>query len=106
MASRENGVQGEKHRFLTRAGYRIIRRYENNGWYVPADSAVKGRLAPPLGDPAQILPGATLPHGAQSFAAVAGDGGGRQQEVMHLGRRAQVSAQRSPLTRPASATAA
>jgi FkbM family methyltransferase len=24
-----------KHRFLTAAGYRIIRRYENNGWYVP-----------------------------------------------------------------------
>jgi FkbM family methyltransferase len=31
----------DKHRFLTRAGYRIIRRYENNGWYVPDDSPVK-----------------------------------------------------------------
>jgi FkbM family methyltransferase len=31
----------DKHRFLTRAGYRIIRRYENNGWYVPADSPTK-----------------------------------------------------------------
>jgi FkbM family methyltransferase len=28
-----------KHRFLTAAGYRIIRRYENNGWYVPQDAA-------------------------------------------------------------------
>ena len=27
-----------KHRFLTAAGYRIIRRYENNGWYVPYDA--------------------------------------------------------------------
>jgi FkbM family methyltransferase len=25
-----------KHRFLTRAGYRLIRRFDNNGWYVPA----------------------------------------------------------------------
>jgi hypothetical protein len=23
---------------LTAAGYRIIRRYENNGWYVPQDA--------------------------------------------------------------------
>ena len=29
-----------KHRYLSAAGYRIIRRYENNGWYVPRDSAV------------------------------------------------------------------
>lgn len=29
-----------KHRYLGNAGYRIIRRYENNGWYVPAESAV------------------------------------------------------------------
>jgi hypothetical protein len=28
-----------KHRYLTAAGYRIIRRYENNGWYVPRESA-------------------------------------------------------------------
>lgn len=28
-----------KHRYLTAAGYRIIRRYENNGWYVPQESA-------------------------------------------------------------------
>ena len=28
-----------KHRYLTSAGYRIIRRYENNGWYVPRESA-------------------------------------------------------------------
>jgi FkbM family methyltransferase len=29
-----------RHRYLTAAGYRIIRRYENNGWYVPRDSTV------------------------------------------------------------------
>jgi hypothetical protein len=29
-----------KHRYLTAAGYRIIRRYENNGWYLPHESAV------------------------------------------------------------------
>jgi FkbM family methyltransferase len=29
-----------KHRYLSAAGYRIVRRYENNGWYVPRDSAV------------------------------------------------------------------
>ena len=29
-----------KHRFLISSGYRIIRRYENNGWYVPRNSAV------------------------------------------------------------------
>jgi FkbM family methyltransferase len=33
-----------KHRFLTAAGYRLIRRYENNGWYVPRDSAVACEL--------------------------------------------------------------
>lgn len=30
-----------KHRYLTGAGYRIVRRYENNGWYVPNHSAVR-----------------------------------------------------------------
>lgn len=34
-----------KHRYLKRAGYRIVRRYENNGWYVPRDSSYKARLA-------------------------------------------------------------
>ncbi len=29
-----------KHRYLTCCGYRIVRRYENNGWYVPADADV------------------------------------------------------------------
>jgi FkbM family methyltransferase len=29
-----------KHRYLRSAGYRIVRRYENNGWYVPVSSAV------------------------------------------------------------------
>ena len=30
----------DKHRFLKRAGYRLIRRFENNGWYVPDDAQV------------------------------------------------------------------
>jgi len=34
-----------KHRYLKAAGYRIIRRYENNGWYVPRDSAATATLA-------------------------------------------------------------
>lgn len=29
-----------KHRYLVAAGYRIIRRYENTGWYVPRESEV------------------------------------------------------------------
>jgi hypothetical protein len=29
-----------KHRYLISSGYRIIRRYENNGWYVPNESTV------------------------------------------------------------------
>jgi FkbM family methyltransferase len=33
-----------KHHYLNAAGYRIVRRYENNGWYVPRDSSVKCRL--------------------------------------------------------------
>lgn len=33
-----------RHRALRAAGYRIIRRYENNGWYVPRDSAARTRL--------------------------------------------------------------
>jgi FkbM family methyltransferase len=30
-----------KHRFVTAAGYKLIRRVENNGWYVPADAAAE-----------------------------------------------------------------
>ena len=30
-----------KHRALTARGYRLIRRVENNGWYVPRDAAVR-----------------------------------------------------------------
>ena len=30
----------ERHRHLRHAGYRLIRRFENNGWYVPSDAAV------------------------------------------------------------------
>jgi len=33
-----------KHRFLKAAGYRLIRRYENNGWYVPAGAPVRTAL--------------------------------------------------------------
>jgi len=29
-----------RHRFLNAAGYRLIRRFENNGWYVPRAAAV------------------------------------------------------------------
>jgi len=34
-----------KHRFMKSAGYRLIRRYENNGWYVPANAPerIEGR---------------------------------------------------------------
>ena len=34
-----------KHRYLKSAGYRIIRRYENNGWYVPREAAHRPALA-------------------------------------------------------------
>ena len=30
-----------KHRYLHDAGYRIVRRYENNGWYVPRGSDMR-----------------------------------------------------------------
>ena len=35
-----------RHRYLKSAGYRIVRRYENNGWYVPEEADVPrvGRL--------------------------------------------------------------
>jgi len=34
-----------KHRYLTAAGDRIIRRYENNGWYVPQGSSDRAQLS-------------------------------------------------------------
>lgn len=34
-----------KHRYLKHAGYRIVRRYENNGWYVPHDAPVRTALS-------------------------------------------------------------
>jgi FkbM family methyltransferase len=34
-----------KHRMLKAGGYRIVRRYENNGWYVPLESSAKCKLA-------------------------------------------------------------
>jgi hypothetical protein len=30
-----------KHRFLRRAGYRLVRRTDSNGWYVPEAAAVR-----------------------------------------------------------------
>ncbi len=33
-----------KHRYLSSHGYRIVRRYENNGWYVPRGSVEKAGL--------------------------------------------------------------
>ncbi len=30
-----------KHNYLRASGYRIVRRYENNGWYVPIASSVR-----------------------------------------------------------------
>ena len=30
----------KKHRFLQGVGYRLIRRFENNGWYVPRDATI------------------------------------------------------------------
>jgi hypothetical protein len=30
-----------KHRYLNAAGYRIIRRYENNSWYAPRESMAR-----------------------------------------------------------------
>ena len=38
-------VDVSKRRNLKAAGYRIIRRYENNGWYVPVNSSVAGHWA-------------------------------------------------------------
>jgi FkbM family methyltransferase len=34
----------DKHRFVKAAGYRLVRRVENNGWYVPRADAI--RIAP------------------------------------------------------------
>jgi FkbM family methyltransferase len=31
----------DRHRFLTSAGYRLIRRFENNGWYVPKQALIE-----------------------------------------------------------------
>jgi FkbM family methyltransferase len=30
----------KRHKFLNKSGYRLIRRVENNGWYVPRDAVV------------------------------------------------------------------
>ena len=33
-----------RHRYLSRARYRLIRRFDNNGWYVPADAEASATL--------------------------------------------------------------
>lgn len=33
-------VDLSKHRYLKSSGYRLVRRFENNGWYVPIDAKV------------------------------------------------------------------
>ena len=58
-----------KHRYLIAAGYRIIRRYENNGWYVPREFSGHPPMVGSLGGFAQILFGAAIPGAAQSFQA-------------------------------------
>src|SRR5262245_23431242 len=49
-----------KHRYLLGGGYRIIRRYENNGWYVPHESAAKCRWTDRREIVRKILPGAAV----------------------------------------------
>ena len=61
----------EKHRFLQAAGYRLIRRFENNGWYVPRDATVAVGAARTLGDRAQILSRAAVPRRAQCVTRAA-----------------------------------
>ena len=56
-----------KHRYLTAAGYRSIRRYENNGWYVPRESAAIRRWSDRMGGLAQILFGAAIPECCATF---------------------------------------
>ena len=64
------------------AGYRLIRRYENNGWYVPRAAAEKVQSGRPLGNPAQILSGAAVARAAQSFAAPARQDHGRSPRLI------------------------
>ncbi len=54
-----------------RDGYSLIRRVENNGWYVPRDAAVSVTPGATLGDRAQILSRAAIPHPAQCLAPAA-----------------------------------
>ena len=58
-----------KHRYLLGGGYRIIRRYENNGWYVPHESAAKCRWTDRREIVRKILPGPAVSGLAQSFRA-------------------------------------
>ncbi len=58
------------HRYLTRAGYRLIRRTGPNGWYVPAGQSAARRLGL-VADCAQILLRAADPHVAGSQAPAA-----------------------------------
>ena len=58
----------QRHRFLKGAGYRLIRRFENNGWYVPKEAQVEVGLARALADRAQILSGVAVSDRAQCLA--------------------------------------
>ena len=53
--SEESVADLSKHRYLTNAGYRIIRRYENNGWYAPRELDSHVPMVGSLGDLAQVL---------------------------------------------------
>ena len=66
----------DKHRFLKSAGYRLIRRFENNGWYVPRRRAGRGRTTRALGYRSQVLSGPAVPDRTQlRRARCAGAGG-------------------------------
>ena len=45
----------QTHRFLKARGYRLIRRFGNNGWYVSSESKAKSSARRPLRNPPQIL---------------------------------------------------
>jgi FkbM family methyltransferase len=58
-----------KHRFLTAAGYRLVRRCENNGWYVPRDAAVAVGPRERWDIVRKYYLALTVPHRAQRIAA-------------------------------------
>jgi len=56
-----------RRRYLAAAGYRIIRRYENNRWYASRDSTV-GPMVGSVGYLAQVLSGFAVPGPAKLVA--------------------------------------